>query len=146
MSSAAHGTGTSDGAGPARADPALGPPTQVHPAQADPARIPPYLLTGGRARPADESLELEAQVVATAAGREDLARLHFEPRDIVRLCENPYAVAEVAARLGLHLGVTRILVGDLVLTGHLSVRRPEHDAHLRADIIERVIRGLDAIT
>src|SRR5262245_41617283 len=112
----------------------------------DPTRIPPYLLTGGRVRPTDDSLELEAQVVATEAGRANLPRLSFETHDIVSLCDRPYAVAEVAALLGLHLGVARILVGDLVLTGQLSVRRPERDAHLRADIIERVIRGLDAIT
>ena len=111
----------------------------------DPTRIPPYLQTGGRVRPIDDSLELEAQVVATDAGRANLQRLSFETYDIVSLCDRPYAVAEVAAKLGLHLGVTRILVGDLVLTGQLSVRRPEKDAHLRADIIERVIRGLDAI-
>jgi len=112
----------------------------------DPTRIPPYLLTRGRVRPADESLELEAQVVATDAGQAGLDQLTFEPHDIVALCAHPYAVAEVAARLGLHLGVTRILVGDLVVSGHLSVRRPERDLHRRADIIERVIRGLDAIT
>jgi hypothetical protein len=112
----------------------------------DPARIPPYLRTGGRVRPVDDSLELEAQVVSTDAGRHHITELSFEPRDIVALCERPYAVAEVAARLGLHLGVARILVGDLVLTGHLSVRRPDRTVHRRADIIERVIRGLDAIT
>ena len=111
----------------------------------DPARIPPYLLTGGRVRPVDDSLELEAQVITTDAGREAIVRLTFEPHDIVALCDEPYAVAEVAARLGLHLGVTRILVGDLVHSGHLSVRRPERDIHRRADIIKRVIRGLDAI-
>jgi hypothetical protein len=112
----------------------------------DPTRIPPYLLTGGRVRPIDDSLELEAQVVTTDAGRASLPRLSFETYDIVSLCDQPYAVAEVAALLGLHLGVTRVLVGDLVVNGHLSVRRPERDAHLRPDIIERVIRGLDAIT
>src|SRR5262245_36012912 len=95
----------------------------------DPARIPPYLLTGGRVRPVDESLELEAQVFATDAGRDGLDRLSYENHDIVALCERPYAVAEVAARLGLHLGVTRVLVGDLVVSGQLSVRRPERNAH-----------------
>lgn len=112
----------------------------------DPARIPPYLLTGGRVRPVDETLELEAQVLTTDAGRDSLDELTFETRDIVALCERPHAVAEVAARLGLHLGVTRVLVGDLLVAGQLSVRRPERNAHRRADIIERVIRGLDAIT
>ncbi len=112
----------------------------------DRGRIPPYLLTGGRVRPADDSLELEAQVMATDAGRDGLAALSFEPHDIVELCERPYAVVEVAARLGLHLGVARVLVGDLVHTGHLGVYRPDRAVHRRADIIERVIRGLDAIT
>jgi uncharacterized protein DUF742 len=116
------------------------------PSGVDPTRIPPYVLTGGRVRPIDDSLELEAQVVTTDAGRANLPRLSFETYEIVSLCDQPYAVAEVAALLGLHVGVTRILVGDLVLTGYLSLRRPERDAHLRADIIERVIRGLDAIT
>lgn len=111
----------------------------------DPARIPPYLLTGGRARPVDDSLEIEAQVITTTAGRSELPRLHFETRDIVALCEEPHAVAEVAVQLGMHLGVARVLVGDLVATGHLVVARPELDPAVRAHIIERVIRGLDNI-
>jgi hypothetical protein len=112
----------------------------------EPVRVPPYLITGGRSRPVDDSLEIEAQVMATGAGQTDVQRLTFENRDIVVLCAQPLAVAEVAARLGLHLGVTRILVGDLVATGHLSVRRPERDTRSRAEIIERVIRGLGNIT
>jgi Protein of unknown function (DUF742) len=108
-------------------------------------RLPPYLLTGGRARPVDDNLEIEAQVVATPAGRGQLVRLQFENHDIVALCEQPFAVVEIAGRLGLHLGVARVLVGDLVALGYLSVRRPEIDPALRAQIIERVIRGLDRI-
>ncbi len=109
------------------------------------ARLPPYLLTGGRARPIDEGLELEAQVIATDAGRGDIAQLSFESRDIVTLCAQPLAVAEIAIRLGLQVGVTRVLVSDLVTTGHLAVRRPHLDAGSRADVIERVIQGLQEI-
>jgi hypothetical protein len=121
--------------------------TQDTPGTAGPTRLPPYLLTGGRVRPTDESLELEAQIVTTEVGRDGLGQLSYERYDIVALCgQQSYAVAEVAARLGLHLGVTRILVGDLIVSGHLSVRRPERDPRRQAAIIERVIRGLDAIT
>jgi hypothetical protein len=109
------------------------------------ARLPPYLLTGGRARPIDEGLELEAQVIATGAGRGDLAQLSFESRDIVALCAQPLAVAEIAIRLGLQVGVTRVLVSDLVTTGHLAIRRPHVDAGSRSDVIDRVIRGLQEI-
>jgi hypothetical protein len=105
----------------------------------------PYLLTGGRVRPADATLEIEAQVVTTDSGYQAVGSLDYEQRDIVRLCQRPLAVAEVAARLGLHLGVTRVLVGDLVEAGHLAVRRPEAVTHHNIEIIERVIRGLQAI-
>ena len=66
-------------------------------------------------------------------------------RDIVALCEEPHAVAEVASALRLHLGVVRILVGDLVASGYLMVARPTLDPSRRAEIIERVIRGLDQL-
>ena len=111
----------------------------------DPARIPPYLLTGGRARPVDENLAVEAQVITTLAGRADLPTLQFEVHDIVSLCDEPHAVVEVAGRLGLHLGVVRVLVGDLVASGHLMVQRPSLDPSRRVEIIERVIRGLDKL-
>jgi Protein of unknown function (DUF742) len=110
----------------------------------DPARVPPYLLTGGRARPVDENLAIEAQVLTTLAGRADIPTLQFEVRDIVVACDDePLAVVEVASKLGLHLGVARVLVGDLVASGHLMVQRPLIDPTRRVEIIERVIRGLD---
>jgi hypothetical protein len=111
----------------------------------DPVRVPPYLLTGGRARPVDDTLEIEALVTSTESGRAGLPRLHYESRDIVSLCAEPHAIVEVAGRLRLHLGVARVLVGDLVVAGHLSVVRPVSDPRARAEIIERVIRGLDRI-
>jgi hypothetical protein len=107
--------------------------------------VRPYLLTGGRVRPADGSLEIEAQVLTTPAGRADAEQLMFEHRDIVALCERPLAIAEIAARLGLHLSVARVLASDLITAGYLAVRRPDAGLHQDAQIIERVIRGLQAI-
>jgi Protein of unknown function (DUF742) len=107
--------------------------------------VRPYLLTGGRVRPADASLEIEAQVLTTPAGRADADQLMFEHHDIVTLCERPMAIAEIAARLGLHLSVARVLASDLIETGYLSVRRPDTGLHQDTQIIERVIRGLQAI-
>ncbi|GII20895.1 DUF742 domain-containing protein [Planosporangium mesophilum] len=108
--------------------------------------VRPYLLTGGRVRPLDASLEIEAQVRTTPAGQADADRLAFEHRDIVVLCEQPIAIAEIAARLGLHLSVARVLASDLIEAGYLVVRRPEAGAHQNKKIIERVIRGLQAIS
>jgi hypothetical protein len=105
--------------------------------------VRPYLITGGRARPVD-ALRLEAQVLSTWEGRTAIARLVYEHRDVVALCLRPLAVAEVAAKLGLHLGVARVLVGDLVAMGYLTVsdRDPRQQDQVR--IIERVIDGLSA--
>ncbi|MGH3660705.1 MAG: DUF742 domain-containing protein [Micromonosporaceae bacterium] len=102
----------------------------------------PYLLTSGRVRPIDETLAIEAQVVTTRLGKANATRLAFEQRDIVELCVDPHAVAEVGARLGLHIGVARVLVGDLAAHGYLAVANPASDLSRDAHTIERVIRGL----
>jgi hypothetical protein len=106
--------------------------------------VRPYLVTGGRVRPLDATLEIEAQVLTTAAGR-TAGRLTVEHRDILDLAVRPISIAEIAARLGMHLGVARVLAGDLIGLGYLSVRRPDAGLHQDAKIIERVIRGLQAI-
>jgi len=118
-----------------------GPDTEADPV----SRLRPYLLTAGRAEPVDETLEIEAQVMATDAGTLATQRLPFEHRDIVRLCMVSMSVAEVAARLGLHIGVARVLVADLADLGYLYVERPNLPNSQDPSLIERVIRGLEAI-
>lgn len=109
------------------------------------SRLRPYLLTAGRAEPVDETLEIEAQVMTTNAGALAAQRLPFEHRDIVRLCLVSMSVAEVAARLDLHIGVARVLVADLADLGYLCVERPSLPNSQNPNLIERVIRGLEAI-
>ena len=77
------------------------------------SRLRPYLLTSGRAEPVDHTLEIESQVNTTDLGVETFDSLSFERRDIVGLCVTTMSVAEVAARLKLHIGVARVLVADL---------------------------------
>lgn len=105
----------------------------------------PYLQTAGRVEPIDDELEVEAQVVASEYGLNAFARLAFEQRDIVALCSTSMSVAEVAARLTLHIGVARVLVADLAALGCLVVERPGPEPADDLDMIERVIRGLEAI-
>jgi hypothetical protein len=66
-------------------------------------------------------------------------------RAIVGLCGEPVSVAEISARLRLHLGVTRILVGDLRAAGQLDVHVLDNE-NPDPETIMRVIRGLRAIT
>jgi hypothetical protein len=105
----------------------------------------PYLLTSGRAEPVDHTLEIEAQVLTTELGATAYDRLSFEYREIVELCAMTMSVAEVAARLRLHVGVARVLVADLAAAGYLIVRRPILPLSQDPNLIERVIRGLEAI-
>jgi hypothetical protein len=105
----------------------------------------PFLLTAGRVA-GPGSIAIETQVVATDRGRVASSELGFECRDIVAACEDPLSVAEIAARLSLHLGVVRVLVGDLSAEGHLSVHLPNADAPTDVDTLLRVIHGLRAIS
>jgi hypothetical protein len=114
-------------------------------AMAEAVSLRPYLLTAGRV-PVGNSLEIEAQVVTTELGWVALERLSFERRDIVALCVQPMSVAEVAAQLRLHIGVVRVLVGDLSAPGYLTVLRPHTELVRDAKTIKRVIRGLEAIS
>jgi Protein of unknown function (DUF742) len=107
--------------------------------------VRPYLITGGRVRPIDSKLHFEAQVLTTWEGRAALDRLAYEHHDVVAMCVRPAAVAEIAALLGLHLGVARVVVADLVAFGYLNVRQHEQGGAKQGHIIERVIRGLTAI-
>lgn len=80
------------------------------------ASIRPFIVTGGRTSPLADGLRLETLVRALPAALS--APLAFEPRRVVELCQRPCSVAEIAAALGVPLGVARVVVGDL-LAGNL---------------------------
>lgn len=109
------------------------------------SRLRPYVVTSGRVTPLDDDVEIEAQVYTTEFGNDSQARVAFERRDILQLCRTTMSVAEVAAKLGLHIGVTRVLVSELAANGYLTIRRPSPDLVNDIGLIERVIRGLQEI-
>jgi hypothetical protein len=103
--------------------------------------VRPFLVTSGRTAAAG-AIPVEMQVVATPEGETVMDTLTFEYRDIVTLCTEPVAVAEIAARLSLHLGVIRVLVTDLQQQGLVATYAPEVDPTDDVDMIMRVINGL----
>ena len=103
----------------------------------------PFVITAGRVSGPDAEIGLETQVTARPGAM--MSRLSPEKRAILALCAEPLSVAEISARLGLHLGVTRILVGDLRADGHLDVHVLDNDFP-DPQTIMRVIRGLRAIS
>ncbi|MGQ0837746.1 MAG: DUF742 domain-containing protein [Actinokineospora sp.] len=118
---------------------------EEQPRASAPPPLRPFLLTSGRVV-ADSDLAIETQVVSTAAGLTRAQALPFEYGDIVALCTQPLSVAEVAARLSLHIGVVRVLVSDLNADGDLVVYRAPVEASRDIDILQRVIRGLREIS
>jgi hypothetical protein len=109
--------------------------------------VRPFLVTAGRVAGTRSGppMPLETQVVSTAAGIVGMEQLAFERRDIVALCRQPQSLAEVAARLRLHLNVVRVLAEDLESTGDLSVYVPRPEAANDLSILRRVIDGLRTI-
>lgn len=112
----------------------------------DVSLLRPYLLTSGRTEPIDRDLEIETQVLTSELGAASHASLSFERRDIVALCTKTMSVAEVAAILGLHIGVARVLVADLAALRYVVVRRPTPGLAGDPAMIERIIRRLEAIS
>ncbi|MEJ8646827.1 DUF742 domain-containing protein [Streptomyces sp. MS1.AVA.3] len=107
----------------------------------------PFLLTAGRVAGSGTGspLPVEAQVVATSSGLSALKSLAFEQHDIVAACRRPQSVAELAARLRLHLNVVRVLAEDLCAAGHLAVHVPNAGTAQDISVLRRVIDGLRTV-
>jgi hypothetical protein len=108
----------------------------------------PFVLTSGRVDGVDPDICLETQVTARAAPPPEAApvtALAPELQAIIAVCAEPVSVAEISARVPLHLGVTKILVGDLRANGYLDVHTADVANPYDPETILRVIRGLRAI-
>jgi hypothetical protein len=114
------------------------------PPRTDLPRLRPFVITGGRVSAPDPDIDLHTQVVSVLWPRDSRAAMRHEHLAIVELCVEPLSVAEVSARLRLHLRVTRILVSDLRAGGHVEVVTGKTDSTDDADLIHRVINGLRA--
>ncbi len=106
-------------------------------------RIRPYTVTGGRTR-SEVELGLEAMIQTTSAGRNGLASLKTELREVAELCETPQSVAEISAHLSMPLQVAKVLAGDLITGGNASssVGATQGDGRPDIALLERVLHGL----
>jgi hypothetical protein len=109
--------------------------------------VRPYALTGGRTRSHGTNLALETLISTTDAGREAASKLSPEQRQIVLLCSRPLSIAELSARLGVPLGVARVLASDLRADGFVEAQRSPtlDDGEDLKSVLERVLHGLESI-
>ena len=104
--------------------------------------VRPYAVTGGRTA-SHSQLAIEALVSTTARGRETMHTLMPEYEAVCRLCGELKSVAEIAALLGVPLGVAGVIVGDLVEHGLVFIESTGGaDSVPDIQLLERVLIGL----
>ena len=104
--------------------------------------VRPYAVTGGRTE-SHARLALEALVSTTRRGREVMHTLVPEYEAVCRLCADLKSVAEIAALLGVPLGVAEVVVGDLAEYGLVDVEPTGGDSVPDIELLERVLSGLE---
>ncbi|MER5459873.1 DUF742 domain-containing protein [Streptomyces sp. NPDC002668] len=108
----------------------------------DKGLVRPYVVTEGRAHPTRNTLDLVTLV--TAVNNRPLNELSPEKRVVMELCRGgALSVAEVAGHLNLAMSVTKVLLSDLIDSGHVTVRPPVPKAQLPdAQLLQEVLNGL----
>ncbi|WP_433300686.1 DUF742 domain-containing protein [Actinoplanes sp. CA-030573] len=106
--------------------------------------VRPYAVTRGRTEPRRD-IPIEAVLVASQAAVQEARFAGHDKYRIAVLCEaKPQSLAELSALTRLPLGVTRVLVADMVADGLLSLHSaaPKKGFTERMDLLERVLSGL----
>jgi hypothetical protein len=105
--------------------------------------VRPFAVTRGRAGADLHDLDIITLVVAVRP-ETDAATLDREYGEILRMCQRrPLSIAEIAAKLNLLLAAVKVLVSDLIDSGHLIFRSPPAPA-ARPDIklLQAVLDGV----
>lgn len=107
------------------------------------ALVRPHVVTGGRAHPTRNIFDL---VTLVTASRTQVAGLNPEKRKVMELCQGgALSVAEVAAHLALPVSVTKVLLSDLVDSGHIVTRASATEPDEPSDrLLREVLDGLRA--
>lgn len=87
----------------------------------DPDRL--YTLTGGRSRAGSAAAAFDL-VTLVVSESEPTAGMQSEHATILRLCQYPTAVVEIAAELRLPISIVKILLCDLLDQGRITARHP----------------------
>ncbi|GAA1933358.1 DUF742 domain-containing protein [Streptomyces sodiiphilus] len=103
--------------------------------------VRPYTVCDGRTRPKAE-LDLVTQVCAT--GRGGTRWPGPEHARVVELCgPSPVSVAEISALAGLPVGVTKVLLSDLLECGAVAAGpSPAAGDPTDRELLEAVLHGL----
>ena len=104
----------------------------------------PYAVTRGRTEPIRD-IPIEAVLIASAAAVQEARFAGHDKYRLAVLCEpKAQSLAELSALTRMPLGVTRVLVADLVADGLLQLHSaaPKTGFTERLDLLGRVLSGL----
>jgi hypothetical protein len=109
--------------------------------------VRPYVMTSGRMQPIRGSFDLVTMVASTGLSPAPELGLSPEHQAAVRLCEQVLSVAEIAGHLKLPAVTVRVLLGDLLDKGLVTVQDPQSETELMHDekMYRAVIEGLHAL-
>lgn len=107
----------------------------------------PYTVTGGRTRPQGTRYFDLTDMVMCSARQADTSSLSPECTRILSLSHTPVSVAELAAIIGLPLGVVRVLLDDLLNAYFIEVMEsaPRGGRVTDQRLLSRVLAGLQAL-
>ncbi|GAA3470696.1 DUF742 domain-containing protein [Nonomuraea roseola] len=112
----------------------------------EPEIIRPYVVTRGRARPANGKFDLISMALTVETPPETETGLDPEHLSILRLCRAPRSVAELAADLNLPVGIIRVLLADLYDRNLISAREPQFEADMAdMNMYKAVLDGLRSL-
>lgn len=105
--------------------------------------IRPHVVTGGRAHPTRNTFDV---VTLVTTARDQVAGLSPEKRRVMRLCQDgSLSVADLAARLELPISVTKVLLSDLIDSGHIATENPTPPpSRDELALLQEVLNGLRA--
>ncbi|GAA4076322.1 MULTISPECIES: DUF742 domain-containing protein [Actinomadura] len=108
--------------------------------------VRPYVMTSGRLEPTRGQFDLITLVVAIGPEPEGEIGLGPEHLAIMRLCQQVTSVAELTGHLDLPVATVRVLLGDLLDKGLITMQEPQPEADMHdIRLYKAVIDGLRAL-
>jgi Protein of unknown function (DUF742) len=105
----------------------------------------PYTVTGGRTRPRGTRYFDLVDLIVRGARQADTTSFSPERGRILALCRVPVSVAELAAIMGLPVGVVRVLLDDLLHENLIEVMEAPRGRVTDQNLLRKVLQGLQAL-
>jgi hypothetical protein len=104
-----------------------------------------YARVGGRTPVLRDDLELSAIILRDDEAAEPDG-LSADQQAALRLSRRPVALSEIAVHLGLPIGPTRLLLGELLEAGLIKTRGPVEDNRDSSPaVLQRLLSGLRSL-